>query len=461
MGLSIHYHGRLTKASTLQNIIEEVTDIARAENWNYFVFTEQFINNSFSNDIDNENLYGIMISPPGSEPLCFSFLSNGKMCGILNFKVFQLDNSIDQNELYSLATKTQYAGSEIHKKIVLLLDYISSNYLSDFECVDEGQFWETRNEKVLEETFDKYTRLISGFEDAFAIFPMLNQESIEDYCIRIAAITNMKENEMENKNYDDDELPKLNIEQENEFKKLKLSIEHGATFFDTPNPNLPPEIEGKFLDYVSSFENAFKNVKQIMVYEKLGKPEFKPANMMTDLEIIKELEALMELMYHKNIALDVLCEYEHQDRLLYTFIIEELFLHEVDDMNVPGMVTHFVYEEFHPNHPCDLKNATEDFLKMFLDKKSKLYKKYNSKDALNHEALNSFRFLFKKFKLIFFEILNLDFNETAAIVNFNIDFWAKIKGTDSKIYYSGKGSMTFEHKHGYWYVQVLELPIND
>ena len=36
---------------------------------------------------------------------------------------------------------------------------------------------------------------------------------------------------MENKDNNEDELPKLNIEQENEFKKLKLFIEHGASFF--------------------------------------------------------------------------------------------------------------------------------------------------------------------------------------------------------------------------------------
>ena len=266
---------------------------------------------------------------------------------------------------------------------------------------------------------------------------------------------------MENKDNNEDELPKLNIEQENEFKKLKLFIEHGASFFGKPNPNVPPEIEGQFLDYVSSFENAFKKVKQITVYEKLEKPSFKPAETASDSEITTELEALIELMRQKSIALDVLCDYEDEDRLIYTFIIEELFPHEVDDMNVPGMITHFIYEEFHPNHPYDLENATEDFLKMFLDKKSKLYKKYNSEDALNHEELNNFRFLFKKFKMKFFEILDLDFNETEATINFNIVFWAKIKGTDSKIYYSGNGSMTFEHKYGFWYVQVVELPIND
>jgi hypothetical protein len=266
---------------------------------------------------------------------------------------------------------------------------------------------------------------------------------------------------MKNKDSNDDEMPKLNIEQENEFKKIKLSIEHGVSYFGKSNKNLPPEIEGQFLDYVSSFENAFKNVKQITVYEKLERPVFKSAETVSDLEITSELEKLIELMYQKNMVLDVICDYENEDRLLYTFITQELLTHKVDDINVPGMFTHFIYEEFHPNHKYDLENATKDFLLMFLNKKSKVYKKYHREDALNHEALNNFRFLFKKLKLNFFEIVKIDFNETEAKINFNIDFWAKIKGTDSKIYFSGKGSMTFEYKYGHWYVQIVELPIND
>jgi hypothetical protein len=61
-----------------------------------------------------------------------------------------------------------------------------------FECVDEGQFWETRNEKLLEETFARYTHLISGFTDALTIFPKLKQEIVETYCIRITGATHKK-----------------------------------------------------------------------------------------------------------------------------------------------------------------------------------------------------------------------------------------------------------------------------
>jgi len=259
----------------------------------------------------------------------------------------------------------------------------------------------------------------------------------------------------------EEELPKLNIKQENEFKKLKLNLEHGAIFPDQLHPDLPPEIESIFLDSIMNFENAYQNVKQISVFDKLGKPEFKTTDTLSNEEISIELDRIMDLMTQNGLALDVLCDYDDQDKLIYSFITTELFLHEINDMNVPGMVCNFIYEEFHQNHKYDLERETEDFLRMFLNAKSDFYSEFHSKDATNHEALNNFRSMFKKFKIKFFEIENTEFDDVNATVAFNIDFWGKIQGTEAKILYSGPGSMTFEYKYGYWYVREVNLPIND
>lgn len=266
---------------------------------------------------------------------------------------------------------------------------------------------------------------------------------------------------MNQEDNNEDELPKLNIKQENEFKKLKLNLEHGAIFPDQLHPDLPPEIESMFLDSVINFEKAYQNVKQISVFDKLGKPEFKPAETLSDVEIAIELDRMMDLMQQNSLALSVLVEYEDQERLIYSFITDELFLHEIDDLNIPGIVTNFIYEEFHQNHKYDLEQATDDFLKMFLNKKSDFYDEYHSKDATNHQEINNFRSLFKKFKIKFLEFRDIAFDEENAKVVFNIDFWGKIQGTEAKIFYSGDGSMTFEYEHGYWYVREVSLPIID
>ncbi len=192
MGLSIHYKGRLTSAETLNALINEVKEIAISNHWEYFVFEDNFNQNLFSETVDLENLYGIMVSSEKSEPLCFSFLSNGRMCGAINFNVIQINQAIDEELTYQLATKTQYAGAEIHKQLILLTDYISKKYLSDFECIDEGEFWETRDENLLKTNFNRYTNLIESFSSSLEMIPPNESESIEDYLLRISEITSKR-----------------------------------------------------------------------------------------------------------------------------------------------------------------------------------------------------------------------------------------------------------------------------
>ena len=377
------------------------------------------------------------------------------MSGIINFNVMQIENVIDEDLIYTITTKTQFSGHETHKKLILLLDYVSKKYLEDFECLDEGFYWETRDEKLLKKTFAKQTNLIDSFMSSIEMIPIKEDENIEDYLIKIADKTMKKE---ENEEQD---LPKLNLEQENEYKKMKLSLEHDVFFSENKNSNLPAEIEGQFLDYVMNFENLYKNAKQISVHNKIGKPEFKAADALDDEEINIELERIEALMHNNNLTLDVICDYEDEDRLLYKFITEELFDHKIDDINIPDMITHFIYEEFHPNNEYDIENACTDFIEMFLNTKSEMYEKYHSKDVINHEVLNNFRSLFKKFKIKYYKFGDITISDDIAKATFVIDFFGKTKGLETKIVYSGNGEMTFKHEHGYWYVQNVILPIVD
>lgn len=190
MGLTIHYSGKLKNASELKSLIDDLKDVAKAENWDYFVFEEQFKNDAFSEIIDMENLFGMMISPPKCDPFCISFLSNGRMSGIINFNVMQNEGKINEDLIYAVFTKTQYSGYENHKKLILLLDYISKKYLEEFECIDEGYYWETRDEELLKSTFENYTNLIDSFTSSIEMIPMNEGENLEDYLVRMAEITN-------------------------------------------------------------------------------------------------------------------------------------------------------------------------------------------------------------------------------------------------------------------------------
>lgn len=193
MGLTIHYSGKLKLASSLPQLIDEIKDIANTNEWKYFVFEEIFPNDGFSKEIDKTNLYGVMLNPPGSEPVCFTFLNNGKMCGILNFNHLQIDPSINGMMLYNISTKTQFSSPEIHQKIILLLDYVKTKYLKNFECYDEGKYWETRDKEILIKIFERNERLINSFSSAVEMIPKNEGENFEEYILRIAEITKKNE----------------------------------------------------------------------------------------------------------------------------------------------------------------------------------------------------------------------------------------------------------------------------
>lgn len=191
MGLSFHYKGALKKPKSLKPMIEEVVDIAKANQWEYDLFEETFPNDSFSEDAKNDTLFGVCISPPNCEVVCFTFLSNGKMG---NF--FHINQPFSKNESDepSLFVKTQFAGATIHKQLITIFDYLSKKYLENFELYDEGNYWETKNEQLLDETFAKYTNLMDGFSSLLENIPMNENETIEDYLLRIAEM-NQKKNE--------------------------------------------------------------------------------------------------------------------------------------------------------------------------------------------------------------------------------------------------------------------------
>ena len=260
---------------------------------------------------------------------------------------------------------------------------------------------------------------------------------------------------------ENDELPKLSLEEENAFKRLKLNIEYGADLSKNSYGDMTPEIEAQFLDSVLKFEHAFENRKQISVFDKLGKPDFKPSKYMSDEEISSELDRILDLMHENGMALGVLADYDDEERLIYDFITQELFTTEIDDLNVPGMTDHFIYEEFHPNQKYNLEGETEDFIRIFFNTKSGFYENYHSTDALNHQELNNFRSLFKKFKMKFFNIVSVEFDDRNAKVQFEIIFWAKLKGTNKKVFFSGIGSIHFDYAFEFWNVRELNLPIGN
>ena len=60
---------------------------------------------------------------------------------------------------------------------------------------------------------------------------------------------------------------------ENEILKLKMMAKSGAEFGEFNE--LPADLEHIFLQHVISFEEAWRNAKEVTVYELIGQPVFK------------------------------------------------------------------------------------------------------------------------------------------------------------------------------------------
>jgi hypothetical protein len=186
MGLSIHYKGNFKPHASLEEMIHELEDIAKIHKWKYHIFEKQFPEKVFTEDTHDGKLYGMLFSPPECEPVCICFLSNGKMSGPVQLQFYgDSKNKTEEEYLYWISVKTQFAGSQIHKLVIHLLKYVSKKYLSEFSLNDEGQYWETGDEKLLDETFGRYNFLLDAAMNAFENFPLMEKETMESYFERV------------------------------------------------------------------------------------------------------------------------------------------------------------------------------------------------------------------------------------------------------------------------------------
>lgn len=159
--------------------------------------------------------------------------------------------------------------------------------------------------------------------------------------------------------------PEENLRMENEFLRLKLQAELGAQSHTSGDLN--PALENEFLKHIMAFEQNYANAARTKIFDKLGQPQFMPESQLNDEQIETELVKVNELLALKNIAVDFIGDYNA--RTQYAFITGELFDKETDDFNVPGMITHYTYEEFHPNHQIDIENRAIEFLEGWFNQK--------------------------------------------------------------------------------------------
>jgi hypothetical protein len=252
---------------------------------------------------------------------------------------------------------------------------------------------------------------------------------------------------------------------ENELLKLKLEVEHGMRQEDTSS--LSSEIENRWLNQIYSFEQQYNDAKRIKVFDALARPMVRKLEELLPEEVPGALDKLLTLMEERGIVLDCCCKYE--EAIIYKFITEELFNCEVDDISVPGMVCHFIYEEFYPNHEYDLRRYSNEFLEtLFVRKWERDYNLHSLSLTVSYKGISYSKDEFSGIILAFQESRNFQLQEFEIVdVVFDVDKGsAKVEGrliyqassNQETQFYSGDAELEFTLNFGYWYISKVQLP---
>ncbi len=136
---------------------------------------------------------------------------------------------------------------------------------------------------------------------------------------------------------------------ENQFLKMKLALERGMVSINVEHADLSPNIENMFLKRIVEFEKQFDQRKTIRLFDKIGRPQqFPKAGQINDDRIGDTYLKLLEYLAANGVHFSVFNP-GITVRELYRFVTEELFEIETDDVNIPGMIVGYVYDDFYPD----------------------------------------------------------------------------------------------------------------
>ncbi|WP_221389907.1 hypothetical protein [Dyadobacter sp. NIV53] len=267
-------------------------------------------------------------------------------------------------------------------------------------------------------------------------------------------------------NLDDEE----QLKAENAFLQMKLMLESGVQFHEESEGlgEVSPEIENQFLKNIIAYNEFSQNPTQITVFKKLESPDhFKPSDQIADSDIEQAWDELSEYMDKYGISLDV-CSPNITARELYRFTMEELFEHEMDDLDLAGWSTNFIYDEFHPDDVYDnTRLVTEDILPEIFREGEIEHAIHYAKEHIRlneHEDLSTeeVKIIINRFKAAFDR---LDLNEVEDVICEIEENKCSVSGQYSASGYSGDVKMdwngdfyaglTYIEDFGYWYVTNL------
>ena len=139
MGVTIHFEGQLISEQEFNLVMTKAKDFAQRNNMQYNLMSDaskRLIRIKDEKDWNYDGpTKGIAIQPDiNCDPLILEF---------------------DAEHYIQEYCKTQFAGIEVQLKIISFLKEIKSHF-STLTVIDEGQYWESEDELLLQKHFDYY-----------------------------------------------------------------------------------------------------------------------------------------------------------------------------------------------------------------------------------------------------------------------------------------------------------------
>lgn len=259
---------------------------------------------------------------------------------------------------------------------------------------------------------------------------------------------------------------------ENEILKIKLKAKYGDAFQSGSTGELPPEIENQFLKNIIAFDEAGENTEYVTVYEKLGKPDYQPADELPEAATAEALENLMRLMEQQDISLEF-CDGPYEDAVIYRFITEELFAEEIEKEPIFGSGWNYIYEEFHPNDKAEITRNAHEFIGHWMRKEFDEYSMELARDFVLSDGrimnkkegikkLNTFFESFTGFKDHGYIIDNVSFelHEDERGFGFaeGMIKYDAVMESGEIIHYNGPYKFYMQRENRYWSIFYFVMP---
>ncbi|CAN5466696.1 hypothetical protein BH11BAC1_BH11BAC1_20360 [soil metagenome] len=190
MGLTFHYSGHLSNINSVKKLTEEVKDVCINFDWEYLIWPlGKSADGSDDPDFDTsviDTIKGISFTPPDCETIFLTFLPDGKL--ISPIPLIYSKGKTDFSAAHYIHTKTQYSGFDVHLALMKLLIYLEKKYFAKLKVEDEGCYWETRDELVLRNQFQRFNEILDMVANSLNCLEKKPSESTSSLADRIETL---------------------------------------------------------------------------------------------------------------------------------------------------------------------------------------------------------------------------------------------------------------------------------